>query len=64
MKLRMIREVVAAAALTLIVATPAMFAAREQAAQAARAGTPDLIGMLRTAPASVVRIDAISPPLH
>ena len=57
MKSRMIREVVAAAVLALIVATPALFAARAQAPQAARSGAPDLIGMLKATP-GVLGVDA------
>ena len=57
MKLRMIREVVTAAVLALVIATPAMFAARAQSAQAGRSGPPDLIGMLKGTP-GVLGVDA------
>jgi len=56
----MIREVVTAAVLALMIATPAMFAARAQSAQAGRSGPPDLIGMLKGTPACFAVAEASS----
>jgi len=57
MKTRMIREVLTAAMLSLAIATPAIFAANGPAPQTARAGAPDLIGMLKATP-GVLGVDA------
>ena len=50
MKTRTVREVLAAAVLTLVVAAPAIVTLRAQAPQNGRGGFPDLIGMLKATP--------------